>query len=111
MRASDYQSKTAQTAIYPGAGEIGGLVYTVLGLAGEAGEIANKTKKVLRDSDGVLEAGKREALVGELGDVAWYLAQTATELGVNLDDVFKDNLDKLKKRKEKGTLKGDGDNR
>ena len=111
MDFNDYQSKTAITAKYPDKGRLGGLVYTVLGLAGEAGEIANKTKKILRDDDCILKDEVRKKLSDELGDVLWYLSQSATELGLNLEDIAKANIEKLLGRLERGTLCGSGDNR
>lgn len=105
---SEYQQAAAKTAIYPGAGtgEDYALAYVALGLAGEAGEFANKIKKVLRD--GTFDA---ESLASELGDVLWYLAQAATELGTNLNLIARDNAEKLADRQDRGTLQGNGDTR
>ena len=75
----------AATATYPGAGD--NLVYPTLGLAGEAGEVAEKVKKMLRDDGGVMTGERLEALAGELGDVLWYVAQVATEAGLDLDEI------------------------
>lgn len=112
MDLNDYQSKTATTAIYPkGAQNVdAGLIYTAMGLAGEAGEILNKVKKVLR-GDYDLNDALRADLSAELGDVLWYVSQLAGELGVNLGDVAIDNLAKLADRKARGTLRGAGDAR
>lgn len=110
---SEYQKRTADTAIYPGAGDpdsILGLTYVALGL-GETGELQGKVKKILRDDNGVLTPDKHAALVGELGDVLWYVSQMATQLGVTLDSVAADNLAKLAGRKSRGVLQGSGDNR
>ena len=109
MNFEDYQKKSRGTAIYPVIGDK--FVYPVLGLAGEAAEIANKVKKIFRDDEGQVTDKKREEIKKELGDVLWYLAQIATEFGLNLDDIAKSNIDKLYSRKDRGTLKGDGDNR
>jgi len=106
----EYQCRTAGTAIYPGQGEITGLLYVGLGL-GESGEIQGKIKKILRDDGGILTDEKRAAIAKELGDLLWYLSQAATELGVSLETVASDNLEKLAARKERGTLQGSGDNR
>jgi NTP pyrophosphatase (non-canonical NTP hydrolase) len=116
MRAMDsgvYQQKTDETAIYPhaGTGHPLALAYAALGLAGEAGEVANKVKKILRDDAGELTADRRQELAGELGDVAWYLARMATELGADLGSLLQANVDKLSSRKERGTLSGSGDSR
>ena len=111
MQANEYQGLAAVTAIYPGQGEVEGLTYTALGLAGEAGEVANKVKKVLRDDDGVLTEEKRHQIKQELGGVMWYIANVCSELGISLDEVLQWNLDELASRAERGTLKGSGDNR
>lgn len=109
MTFTEYQLKSRSTAIYPEAGK--NLVYPVLGLVGEAGEIANKVKKIQRDDRGELSQERRQALRDELGDVLWYLAQVSTELNLNLDDIASDNLSKLFSRKERGVLQGSGDAR
>lgn len=103
----EYQYHTRKTAIYPGAGQGNrdALSYTVLGLVGEAGEIANKYKKVIRDG------ADPDSIGAELGDVLWYLARIASELGLNLADIAEDNLNKLSSRKDRGVIKGSGDNR
>jgi len=103
---SDYQDKAATTAVYP---KERGVEYTTLGLVGEAGEIANKVKKVMRgdyDRDAL-----REMLAGEIGDVLWYLAMLAEELGIDLGDIAQANLDKLASRKDRGVITGSGDDR
>lgn len=85
--------------------------YPALGLVGEAGEIANKLKKVIRDKSGVLSDEVRESVSDELGDVLWYVAQLATEMGTDLDTIAQRNIDKLSSRKERGVIAGSGDNR
>ena len=87
------------------------IVYPTLGLTNEAGEFAGKVKKLFRDKNGVIDDADREALKQELGDVLWYLAQIATELGVTLEDVASSNLTKLFDRLERDQIKGSGDNR
>jgi NTP pyrophosphatase (non-canonical NTP hydrolase) len=109
MRISDYQELSRRTATYPGAGD--NIVYPTLGLAGEAGEVAEKVKKLLRDDDGVMSDERREALAGELGDVLWYVAQVATEAGLDLEEIAQGNLDKLLSRQRRGVLSGSGDSR
>lgn len=109
MELSDYQALSRRTATYPGAGD--NLVYPTLGLAGEAGEVAEKVKKLLRDDAGVLNDERRAAIAAELGDVLWYVAQVATEAGLELDEVAAANLDKLLSRQQRGVLSGSGDNR
>ena len=109
MLISDYQELSRRTATYPGAGE--NLVYPTLGLAGEAGEVAEKVKKLLRDDGGVMSDERRAALAGELGDVLWYVAQVATEAGLDLEEIAQGNLDKLLSRQQRGVLSGSGDSR
>ena len=109
MTLSDFQRRSRATAVYPGAGD--NLLYPTLGLCGEAGEVAEKVKKMVRDDGGELTAARREALAGELGDVLWYVAQLATEAGLDLDDVADANLAKLRSRQERAVLQGSGDDR
>lgn len=109
MTFGEYQKNSRETAVYPNKDN--NFIYPVLGLAGEAGEVAEKIKKVLRDDNGVITDQKREDVKKELGDVLWYIAQVATELNMSLEDVASHNIEKLSSRKEKGQLHGDGDNR
>lgn len=123
MYFDDYQVEAAATAVYPGQGKFVGLAYASLGLNGEAGEVAEQVKKTWRDQpeeevngsvfdkDIVITEERRQACIDELGDVLWYAAQVATELGVNLSDVAKRNQEKLYSRKERGVIAGDGSNR
>jgi NTP pyrophosphatase (non-canonical NTP hydrolase) len=104
-----YQQAADKTAIYPNKGS--NLAYPILGLLGEAGELANKYKKVLRDHGGIPPAGFAGNFADELGDVLWYVSAIATELGWPLADVARGNLDKLAARAERGTLTGSGDAR
>ena len=82
-----------------------------MGLANEAGEVAGKVKKIFRDRDGKISDDDRDALKKELGDVLWYLTQICTELGLTLEEVAAHNVEKLAARLERGTIKGDGDDR
>ena len=109
MLLSEYQTLSRRTATYPDAGE--NLVYPTLGLAGEAGEVAEKVKKLLRDDAGVLSEERRAALAGALGDVLWYVAQVATEADLDLAEIAQANLDKLLSRQQRGMLSGSGDQR
>jgi NTP pyrophosphatase (non-canonical NTP hydrolase) len=109
MRIGEYQQRSRATAAYPDAGE--NIVYPTLGLAGEAGEVAEKVKKLIRDDGGVMSDERRAALAAELGDVLWYVAQVATEAGLELDAIAEDNLRKLLSRQERGVLSGSGDRR
>ena len=109
MRFSEYQRRSRETAVYPQLGE--NLVYPALGLCGEAGETAEKIKKAIRDDGGVLTDERREALAAELGDVLWYVAQLATEAGLELETIAATNLEKLASRQRRSMLHGSGDRR
>lgn len=109
MDFKEYQEKSRKTAIYPDAGN--NFIYPTLGLSGEAGEVANKIKKIFRDNGGKIDDEIKQAVKKELGDVMWYVSQLATELGLSLDDVAEKNIKNLYDRMERGTLHGSGDNR
>jgi NTP pyrophosphatase (non-canonical NTP hydrolase) len=108
VELSKYQRLSRSTAEYP---RQEALTYPALGLAGEAGEFADHAKKVIRDDGGEVTPQRREAMAKELGDVLWYVAQLASELGLELDQVAQDNLDKLLSRQRRGVLSGSGDER
>ena len=112
MNFSFYQTKVAETAIYPesGTGSPLALSYVGLGL-GEAGEVQGKIKKILRDQGGKIDDGNRVAIMKELGDLLWYVARAASELSLDLDAVAYQNLEKLADRRERGVLGGSGDER
>lgn len=112
MDFKKYQELANVVAIYPGRKEgIAGLCYTVLGLNGEAGEVAEKMKKLIRDKNGIIDDSFKEALIKECGDVLWYISQVCEELGIQLNDVAMTNIEKLFDRKDRGVLNGSGDNR
>lgn len=108
MTLNDYQQAALSTAIYPHDREVS---YLALALCGEAGEIADKVKKVIRDKDGQFYVTDIRALGYELGDVLWYAAVLAKILGYDLSDIAQLNIDKINSRMERGTLQGEGDNR
>lgn len=110
MRFNDYQKKSRKTAAYPKIGGHG-FLYPAIGLAGEAGELMNKVQKVFRDDGSKLMKEKKEEIASELGDVLWYTAQLATELGISLADIAEGNMKKLQSRKKRGTINGSGDTR
>lgn len=107
MNLNDYQNEAQTTAIYKTEDPI---AYLLLGLTGEAGEMANKYKKVIR-GDKEFDGKVKTDLLNELGDVMWYVAMLATELDSNLSAVAIANIVKLRKRKETNAIKGDGDER
>ncbi|HEV7586270.1 MAG TPA: nucleoside triphosphate pyrophosphohydrolase family protein [Solirubrobacteraceae bacterium] len=108
MDLSEYQQRSRQTAEYP---REAWLAYPALGLAGEAGEVAEHAKKAIRDDGGSVSEERRAAMSKELGDVLWYVAQLASELGLELEDVARENLEKLSSRQQRGVLSGSGDER
>lgn len=103
MTFDEYQTQARATAIYPRDKAI---VYPALGLAGEAGEVAEKVKKWIRD--GNLD---REAIIKELGDVMWYIAALSGDLGIDMSEVATQNIRKLQDRAARGKIQGSGDNR
>ncbi len=108
MQIDDYQNNAKATAIYPKEHKI---MYPALGLAGEAGEVANKVKKIIRDGVQNMPLDWKQQLASEIGDVLWYCAVLADDLNVSLGTVAAQNIEKLERRKLKGTLKGSGDKR
>jgi NTP pyrophosphatase (non-canonical NTP hydrolase) len=108
VELSDYQRRSRRTAQYS---REAWLIYPTLGLVGEAGEVAEHVKKVIRDDAGAVSAARRVALAKELGDVLWYVAGLASELGLDLDEIAQANLEKLLSRRRRGVLAGSGDER
>lgn len=109
MTFEEYQKLSRKTAIYPDKDN--NFIYPTLGLTGEAGEVAEKIKRVLTENNGVVDDLKRQEIKKELGDVLWYLSQIATELDLSLDDIATFNVEKISSRQERNKLSGDGDNR
>lgn len=120
LTLDDYQAISGETAIYPGRGTPVGLMYAGLGL-GEAGEIQGKIKKIFRDDIKRLidihneqyfyDVERVQSLSKELGDILWYVSQTATELGLSLGEIAQENIDKLQDRQKRNVLSGSGDDR
>ena len=108
MELAEYQKLSRRTAEYPRAAW---LAYPALGLAGEAGEVAEHAKKAIRDDAGSITAERRSAMAKELGDVLWYVAQLASELELDLEEIAQANLQKLLSRQRRGMLSGSGDER
>lgn len=105
MDLDKYQKLARETAIY------GRREYPYLGLCGEAGEVAEVYKKILREDNGHIGQKGREKLVKELGDVLWYVANISKDLGFSLSYIASENVKKLKDRSERGVLTGDGNDR
>jgi NTP pyrophosphatase (non-canonical NTP hydrolase) len=108
VELSEYQRRSRRTAEYP---REAWLAYPALGLAGEAGEVAEHAKKAIRDDGGQVSNERRAKMAKELGDVLWYVAQIASELGLELEEIAQTNLDKLLSRQHRGVLSGSGDER
>lgn len=86
-------------------------VYPALGLAEEAGEVAGKFAKAVRDNNGVIDSERKEAIIKELGDVCWFVAELSTLLNVSMEEVMQKNIDKLDSRRNRGVIHGSGDDR
>lgn len=108
MLISDYQREAVATAIYGDGQEI---IYPALGLGNEAGEVQGKVKKVLRDNAGVFDDVNKRKIADELGDVLWYCAALARDIGYDLDTICQINLNKLKDRQTRNVIQGSGDTR
>ena len=109
MDFKDYQDKARTTAVYPDMGH--NIYYPTLGLAGEAGEVSEKIKKIMRDDMGIVTQEKKDAISKELGDVLWYISNLASELNIDLDKIASDNIEKLLDRMKRNVIKGSGDDR
>lgn len=110
MKFDDYQKQAIGTALNP-TRDFNALMYRTLGLVGEAGEVAEKIKKILRDKDGKISVQDKEEIIKELGDVLWYMQALADILEVPLSEIAEKNLKKIHSRKVRGVTKGSGDNR
>ena len=108
MTLNDYQAGALETATYPREYAI---IYPALGITGEAGEVSDKVKKVLRDNNSEFTDERKTEIVKEIGDVLWYCATLAHDLGFTLEEVAQMNYTKLKSRQERNKLGGSGDNR
>lgn len=104
----EYSEKARSTAMFP---PDKGLEYLSLGLVGESGEVANKVKKVIRDTGGEVTDEFKEFMKDEIGDVLWYADNLADFLGLSLEEIAEHNNKKLKSRYERGKIQGSGDNR
>lgn len=106
MTFNEYQNEAVKTDIYPMP-----IIYPALAVNGEAGEIAEKVKKVLRDNDSTFTKEAKTAIAKEIGDVLWYLANLANDLGIPLEEIASLNIKKINTRKNKNLICGNGDNR
>lgn len=114
MTLKEYQKKAISTDTFGGdKADIftKAFMSKLLGLVGEAGEVAEKFKKILRDKDGVLSDQDKTEIIKELGDVLWYVSALSHYLGISLEEVAAGNLEKVIGRRERGVTHGKGDNR
>ena len=109
MDFKEYQEKSRVTALYPDKDN--NFIYPALGLADESGEVVGKIKKIIRDQDGKMNNENKKEISKELGDVLWYIAQMATELGADMGEIAEGNIEKLYSRLDRGKIGGSGDNR
>lgn len=106
LTLDEYQQLALETAIYPSP-----IIYPTLGLTGEAGEVSDKVKKVLRDNNSIFTEDKKTEIAKEVGDVLWYCATLSHDIGYTLEEIAQMNYDKLRSRQLRGKLHGSGDNR
>ncbi len=113
MKFDEYQEKAKKYDFFEATDNLlaPGFIEKVLGLTGEAGETADKIKKIIRDKEGVVSDEDKESIVKELGDTLWYLAGIARYLEVPLSEVARGNINKLESRYQRNRLHGEGDNR
>lgn len=114
MNLNDYQRKALTTDVFDSKNTKvtdPAFVAKILGLVGEAGEAAERFKKIIRDKDGIVDDADRQLIIKELGDVLWYVATLSHYLGEDLETVGQVNLDKLADRQKRGVLKSQGDER
>ena len=108
MDLNEYQKRAMEIAKYPSEYDV---IYPALGLTGEAGEVADKVKKVISDNHGLFDDKRKVEIAKELGDVLWCIAAMSNDLGYDLDTIANMNIAKLSSRKERGVIGGEGDNR
>ncbi len=109
MDADKYQEQVFEFGIYPNKGN--NWIYPCIGLAGETGEVSELIKRIIRDRNCVVDEESRQKIKLELGDVAWYVAVLAKELGLSFNEILEANIHKLENRRARGSFKGTGDNR
>lgn len=113
MEFNEYQKRAAKCDFFEANRDVksAGFLEKILGITGEAGETADKFKKIIRDKDGKMSSEDKEAIIKELGDVLWYVASIARYLDTPLSEVAEGNIEKLESRKKRNKLHGEGDNR
>ncbi len=113
MDLDKYQKRAAKYDLFETTVDLKspGFLEKILGLTGEAGEAADKVKKILRDKGGYASEEDKAELVKELGDVLWYVANVARYLDTDLSEIAKGNINKLESRRKRNKLHGEGDNR
>lgn len=110
MNFREYHDAAMVTKTYPQESSLW-LTYPTLGLVGEAGEVANKVKKIFRDKQGQVSEEDKAKIADELGDCLWYVAAICDDLNLDMSAIAENNIAKLRDRKERGVIKGNGDNR
>ncbi len=111
MDFDHYQKEASKFAIYANPGEHYKLMYLSMGTAGETGEVIEKVKKLIRPTEVVISDEKRADLNKEIGDILWYVSQLALALGLSLNDIAENNLQKLTDRHQRGVIHSEGDTR
>lgn len=109
MNFNKYQKFVKDHSFYPNKGN--NFVYPALGIAGEAGEVCDKIKKIIRDDNGKMSKDSKRFIKKELGDVLFYITAEANELNLSLQEIVEANIEKMVGRKKRGTLSGSGDER
>ena len=113
MDFNEYQEKCGLTDVGTSAQDCiePGWLYYVLGIAGEAGELMEKIKKLFRDKNGVIDDEFKQMVIKEMGDYHWYSARLCSAFDIEYNEIPKHNTEKLLSRLERGKLHGDGDER
>lgn len=110
MNFNQYQEEVKRTAITKLTG-IAEVSYSVLGICGESGEVAEKIKKIIRDKDSIISEEDRVLLLKEAGDILWYISKFLSDIGWTLEEAILTNVEKIRDRETRGVLQGNGDNR
>jgi NTP pyrophosphatase (non-canonical NTP hydrolase) len=110
MTFDEYQTRALDTVVQDKDPLMGKTIWA-MGIAGEAGEVIEKWKKIVAYKEGRITDEDLEELAKEVGDVLWYCAVFADSLGIKLEDIVQNNLQKLQDRKKRSVIKGKGDNR